>query len=180
VRKSHVLEAMGASEDGQLALRVSLGWTTTEADIEAFAKAWLSEYARAAQTARSEGQSLKERKSCLRLRKPSKTSVSWKLTSTSTASPPRSSRNTAPKGLSEDTIRFISAKKGEPEWLLDWRLDAYQALEADEASRTGPRSYPPIDYQDTYYYAAPKSAKYKSLDEVPQELLDTYESSASR
>lgn len=81
----------------------------------------------------------------------------------------------APKGLSEDTVRFISAKKGEPDWLLDWRLEAFkrwtQMAEPDWA-KVG---YPPIDYQDAYYYAAPKdAAKYKSLDEVPQELLDTY------
>ena len=81
----------------------------------------------------------------------------------------------APKGLSEDTVRFISAKKGEPDWLLDWRLEAFkrwtQMTEPDWA-KVG---YPPIDYQDAYYYAAPKdSSKYKSLDEVPQELLDTY------
>lgn len=81
----------------------------------------------------------------------------------------------APKGLSEDTVRFISAKKGEPDWLLEWRLEAFkrwtQMAEPDWA-KVG---YPPIDYQDAYYYAAPKdAAKYKSLDEVPQELLDTY------
>ena len=81
----------------------------------------------------------------------------------------------APKGLSEDTVRFISAKKGEPDWLLDWRLEAFkrwtQMAEPDWA-KVG---YPPIDYQDAYYYAEPKdAAKYKSLDEVPQELLDTY------
>ena len=81
----------------------------------------------------------------------------------------------APKGLSEDTVRFISAKKGEPDWLLDWRLEAFkrwtQMTEPDWA-KVG---YPSIDYQNAYYYAAPKdAAKYKSLDEVPQELLDTY------
>lgn len=81
----------------------------------------------------------------------------------------------APKGLSEDTVRFISAKKGEPDWLLEWRLEAFkrwtQMAEPDWA-KVG---YPPIDYQDAYYYAEPKDAKkYKSLDDVPQELLDTY------
>jgi len=80
-----------------------------------------------------------------------------------------------PKGLNEDTVRFISQKKNEPQWLLDWRLEAFkrwtQMAEPDWA-KVG---YPPIDYQDAYYYAAPKdAAKYKSLDEVPQELLDTY------
>ncbi|WP_439637228.1 Fe-S cluster assembly protein SufB [Oceanicaulis sp.] len=81
----------------------------------------------------------------------------------------------APKGLSEDTVRFISAKKGEPDWLLDWRLEAYRRWTQMKEPDWAKVGYPPIDYQDAYYYAAPKdSAKYKSLDEVPQELLDTY------
>ena len=83
----------------------------------------------------------------------------------------------APKGLNEDTVRFISAKKNEPEWLLEWRLKAYRhwltMVEPDWA-KVG---YPPIDYQDAYYYAAPKSKDDapKSLDEVDPELLRTYE-----
>lgn len=81
----------------------------------------------------------------------------------------------APKGLSEDTVRFISAKKGEPDWLLDWRLEAYRRWTQMKEPDWAKVGYPPIDYQDAYYYAAPKNAaKYKSLDEVPQELLDTY------
>ncbi len=80
-----------------------------------------------------------------------------------------------PKGLSEDTIRFISEKKGEPDWLLQWRLDAYERFKQIEEPDWAKIHHPPIDYQDAYYYAAPKdAAKYKSLDEVPQELLDTY------
>ncbi len=83
---------------------------------------------------------------------------------------------TAPKGLSEDIVRFISAKKEEPEWLLEWRLKAYrQWLEMREPNwaKVG---YPPIDYQDLYYYAAPKTKERpKSLDEVDPELLRTYE-----
>jgi Fe-S cluster assembly protein SufB len=82
---------------------------------------------------------------------------------------------TAPKGLNADIIRFISAKKNEPQWLLDWRLAAYakwQTLAAPDWARVG---YPPIDYQDLYYYAAPKSAAApKTLDEVDPELLRTY------
>ncbi|MBL4786807.1 MAG: Fe-S cluster assembly protein SufB [Cohaesibacteraceae bacterium] len=81
----------------------------------------------------------------------------------------------APKGLSEDIVRFISAKKNEPEWLLEWRLDAYRrwlTMEAPDWSRV---KYPPIDFQDLYYYAAPKSQDGpKSLDEVEPELLETY------
>jgi len=82
----------------------------------------------------------------------------------------------APKGLSEDTVRFISGKKNEPAWMLDWRLSAYERwLEMREPdwAKVG---YPPIDYQDAIYYAAPKTgSKYKSLDEVPKEILETYE-----
>ena len=80
-----------------------------------------------------------------------------------------------PKGLSEDTIRFISEKKGEPDWLLRWRLEAYERFKQMKEPDWAKVSHPPINYQDAYYYAAPKDAsKYKSLDEVPQELLDTY------
>jgi Fe-S cluster assembly protein SufB len=80
-----------------------------------------------------------------------------------------------PKGLSEDTIRFISEKKGEPDWLLQWRLEAYERFKQMKEPDWAKVSHPPIDYQEAYYYAAPKdAAKYKSLDEVPQELLDTY------
>ena len=82
----------------------------------------------------------------------------------------------APKGLSEDTIRMISARKVEPEWLLAWRLKAYRAwlqMAEPDWARVG---YPPIDYQDIHYYAAPKKKDGpRSLDEVDPELLRTYE-----
>ncbi|KZD02830.1 Fe-S cluster assembly protein SufB [Oceanibaculum pacificum] len=83
----------------------------------------------------------------------------------------------APKGLSEETIRFISAKKGEPDWMLEWRLKAYRHWLTMEEPDWAKLGYPPIDYQDAYYYAAPKSKddKPKSLDEVDPELLATYE-----
>jgi Fe-S cluster assembly protein SufB len=84
----------------------------------------------------------------------------------------------APKGLSEDTIRFISAKKNEPGWLLDWRLKAFRAwMAAPESEPKWARvRYPKIDYQDMYYYAAPKRPEGpKSLEEVDPELLKTYE-----
>lgn len=82
----------------------------------------------------------------------------------------------APKGLSEDTIRLISAKKGEPEWLLAWRLKAYAAWTAMEEPRWALLDYPAIDYQDAHYYAAPKKKDGpRSLDEVDPELLRTYE-----
>jgi Fe-S cluster assembly protein SufB len=81
----------------------------------------------------------------------------------------------APKGLNEDIVRFISAKKSEPEWMLDWRMGAYRRwCEMTEPSWARVR-YPRIDYQDAYYYAAPKNAeKVKSLEEVDPKLLETY------
>ena len=83
---------------------------------------------------------------------------------------------TAPKGLNEDIIRFISAKKNEPEWLLEFRLKAYRHWLTMKDPLWAKVSYPPIDYQDIYYYAAPKTSKGpKSLDEVDPELLKTYD-----
>jgi Fe-S cluster assembly protein SufB len=82
----------------------------------------------------------------------------------------------APKGLSEDVIRFISAKKSEPEWMLAWRLDAYRRWLTMREPIWARVEYPKIDYQDIYYYAAPKEFKApKSLDEVDPEILRTYE-----
>ena len=82
----------------------------------------------------------------------------------------------APKGLSEDVVRFISAKKEEPQWMLDWRLKAYRAWLKMEEPDWAKVDYPKIDYNDIYYYAAPKSQdKPKSLDEVDPELLRVYE-----
>ena len=85
----------------------------------------------------------------------------------------------APKGLTEATVRLISEKKEEPEWLLDWRLRAYRRfvsmLEEGSEPTWAQVDYPKIDYQDMYYYAAPKPKKQlSSLDEVDPELLDTY------
>jgi Fe-S cluster assembly protein SufB len=83
---------------------------------------------------------------------------------------------TAPKGLNEGIIRFISAKKQEPEWLLEWRLKAYRHWLDMEEPHWAKLGYPRIDYQDAYYYSAPKQKdKLKSLDEVDPELLRTYE-----
>lgn len=83
----------------------------------------------------------------------------------------------APKGLNEDIIRFISAKKEEPEWLLAWRLRAYERWLEMEEPTWAQVEYPDIDFQDAHYYAAPKSKEDgpKSLDEVDPELLRTYE-----
>ena len=82
----------------------------------------------------------------------------------------------APKGLSEEVIRFISAKKQEPEWMLEWRLEAYKRWLTMEEPTWARVSYPKIDFNDLYYYAAPKSTPGpKSLDEVDPELLKVYE-----
>ena len=82
----------------------------------------------------------------------------------------------APKGLSEDIVRLISEKNGEPEWLLDWRLAAYRRWVKMEEPTWAMVHYPVIDYQDQYYYAKPKSMGItpKSLDEVDPKLLATY------
>jgi len=82
----------------------------------------------------------------------------------------------APKGLSDDTVRFISAKKSEPEWMLAWRLDAYRRWQTMREPQWARVDYGPIDYQDMYYYSAPtKKAGPKSLDEIDPEILRTYE-----
>jgi Fe-S cluster assembly protein SufB len=82
----------------------------------------------------------------------------------------------APKGLNEDTIRLISARKEEPEWLLEWRLKAYAAWLKMPEPEWARVDHPPIDYQDLHYYAAPKKKPgLKSLDEVDPELLKMYE-----
>jgi Fe-S cluster assembly protein SufB len=83
----------------------------------------------------------------------------------------------APKGLSEEVIRFISAKKEEPEWMLEWRLAAYRRWLTMEEPDWARVEYPKIDFNDIYYYAAPKNFADgpKSLDEVDPELLKTYE-----
>ena len=82
----------------------------------------------------------------------------------------------APPGLTEDTIRFISAKKDEPEWMLEWRLEAFRRWQTMEEPNWAKVHYPKIDFQAISYYAAPKSFKGpRSLDEVDPELLRTYE-----
>ena len=81
----------------------------------------------------------------------------------------------APKGLNEDTVRFISAKKGEPEWLLQWRLEAFRRWRTMEEPTWARVEYPKIDFQNIHYYSAPKStAGPKSLADVDPELLKTY------
>ena len=82
-----------------------------------------------------------------------------------------------PPGLNEDVVRLISAKKNEPEWLLEWRLKAYRHWLTMKEPTWQNVHYPPIDYQAIVYYSAPKPQKDgpKSLDEVDPKLLETYE-----
>ncbi|MES2860487.1 MAG: Fe-S cluster assembly protein SufB, partial [Pseudomonadota bacterium] len=82
----------------------------------------------------------------------------------------------APRGLNADIVRFISEKKGEPAWMLEWRLAAYERWQAMEEPTWSSVKYTPVDYQELFYYAAPKKKKDgpKSLDEVDPELLAVY------
>jgi Fe-S cluster assembly protein SufB len=80
----------------------------------------------------------------------------------------------APKGLSEDTVRFISAKKNEPDWMLAWRLEAYRRWLTMREPTWARVNYPKIDYQNAYYYSAPKKNALASLDEVDPQILETY------
>ena len=82
----------------------------------------------------------------------------------------------APKGLNEEVIKFISNIKKEPKWMLDWRLKAFSRLKNLKEPNWQKPKYPKINYQDLYYYSAPKSAseKPKSLDEVDPKLIETY------
>jgi Fe-S cluster assembly protein SufB len=82
---------------------------------------------------------------------------------------------TAPRGLNEDTVRFISAKKNEPSWMLEWRLKAYRHWLTMSDPEWAKVKHPKIDFQNAYYYAAPKKKPtVKSLDEVDPELIETY------
>src|SRR6201987_5223333 len=82
----------------------------------------------------------------------------------------------APKGLSEETVRFISAKKNEPDWMLAWRLEAFKRWQSMREPKWAKVEYGPIDYQNIYYYAAPKKKDGpKSLEAIDPEILRTYE-----
>jgi len=82
-----------------------------------------------------------------------------------------------PKGLSEETIKFNSNQKKEPNWMLEWRLNAYNRLQKMKEPDWQKPKYPKIDYQDLYYYSAPKNFKDgpKSLDEIDPEIKKTYD-----
>jgi len=82
----------------------------------------------------------------------------------------------APPGLNEEIIRFISQKKNEPEWLLEWRLKAFRAWQKMKEPTWANIQYPPIDFQSLHYYAAPKKQQRpKSLDEIDPEIRRTFE-----
>ncbi|MBU3663896.1 MAG: Fe-S cluster assembly protein SufB, partial [Bacteroidetes bacterium] len=84
--------------------------------------------------------------------------------------------DTAPKGLNEDIVRFISAKKNEPEWMLEYRLKAFRHWQKMEEPNWQNFEYPKINYQDIIFYAAPKQKiQLDSLDQVDPELLKTFE-----
>lgn len=84
--------------------------------------------------------------------------------------------DTAPKGLNEEIVRFISARKDEPEWLLTWRLKAYRHWLTMPEPTWAKVSFPPLDYQDAYYYSAPKNLpKLESLDDIDPEIKRTYD-----
>ena len=82
----------------------------------------------------------------------------------------------APRGLNKDIIRFISKIKKEPEWMLNWRLKAYARLQSVKEPNWQKPKYPKINYQNLYYYSAPKSVKNKpkNIDEVDPKLIETY------
>ncbi|MBU1756003.1 MAG: Fe-S cluster assembly protein SufB, partial [Alphaproteobacteria bacterium] len=82
----------------------------------------------------------------------------------------------APKGLNEDTVRFISAKKNEPQWMLDWRLKAFRLWQEMEEPDWAKLGYPKIDYQDAFYYAEPRAKpKLGSLDELDPDIKAVYD-----
>jgi Fe-S cluster assembly protein SufB len=84
--------------------------------------------------------------------------------------------DSAPKGLNEDIVRFISAKKNEPEWLLEWRLEAFRKWTKMKEPKWPNVTYPPINYQDIIYYSAPKQkVTPKNLEDVDPELIKTFE-----
>ena len=81
----------------------------------------------------------------------------------------------APKGLDESTVRYISSRKNEPEWMLEWRLDAFRRWKTMQEPTWARVHYPKIDFQDIYYYAAPKNNPApQSLDEIDPAILETY------
>ena len=82
----------------------------------------------------------------------------------------------APKGVNEDVVRYISARKDEPVWMTEWRLDAFRRWKTMQEPTWARVNYPTIDYQDIHYYAAPKkNPAPKSLDEIDPKILETYE-----
>ncbi len=181
VKRSHVLEAMGASQDEmEGAVRLSLGWQEDNLGAERLLAAW---------------KTIVSRVGCITFKKV--TRRNWNMPAVQETIDTVAlldvdkykygfstdiENDMAPKGLSEEVIRFISAKKEEPEWMLQWRLDAYERWKTMEEPNWARVDYPKIDFNDIYYYAAPKNFEDgpKSLDEVDPDCLKHTKSLAFR
>ena len=177
VGTSETLAAMRVSADlARAAIRVSLGPTTTERDIDAFLGLGRDHPFDAAGGRRLRPET--EEQSEIRMPAVQETIEQvrkidvdqYKYGFETTIDTVK-----APKGLNEDIVRFISAKKGEPEWMLSWRLDAVRALAGDDRADVGERPYPKIDFQNLYYYPRRSTDAPTSLAEIDPEILRTYE-----
>ena len=170
VGRRHVLAAMGVADElAACALRVSFGWNSTMEDVDAALPSLVKLVARVKARAADGARRMTQQPP-----KPSEQVAEigekYKYGFVTDIEMER-----APKGLSEDTVRFISAKKGEPEWMLEWRLGAFRRWLQMTEPNWARVHYPKIDYQNAYYYAAPKNTPLKqSLDEVDPKLLETY------
>ncbi len=175
VSASHVIKAMGFSDAAaRSAIRVSFGWATTAADLDQFTDVWSRLLARS-RTVRREPVAAELEAMAVTTTLEKVKSLEAEKYKYGFVTDIESDK--APKGLSEETVRYISAKKGEPAWLLDWRLEAYRRWRAMTEPTWARVHYPRIDFDDAYYYSAPKGQKDRpqSLDEVSPELLRTYE-----
>ena len=171
VAQSHVLAAMGVDEAlARCALRVSFGWNSQSGD--------------GAAVTRRIGKTRSPR-ACARGRVKDRVMAAVETTKEQVAALGEKYKygfvtdiemERAPRGLTEDTVAFISAKKGEPEWMLEWRLAAYRRWREMTEPNWARVHYPKIDYENAYYYAAPKIGRRpaQSLEEVDPKLLETY------
>ena len=178
------LQPWGSTQDWKSGVRVS-SWGTNETEVEMdqMRSEMASNSSRQQQTKRSlnplvvTARSLKPRGgvSCPQSKRPSIGSARSMSTGTSRL-PKRNRERAGSQGADRRTVRFISAKKNEPEWMLEWRLAAFKRWQTLKEPTWARVPYPKIDFQDIYYYAAPKAGgSYKSIDEVTPEILETYE-----
>jgi hypothetical protein len=160
----------GARRDGALGLRVSFGWSSRGEDIDA-AIASLRRLIARPRGAGGVGVSRWQQYWKQPNASPILAGEKYKYGFVTDIEMER-----AEKGLNEDIVRFISAKKNEPEWMLEWRLEAFRRWKEMTEPKWARVHYPPIDYQNAYYYAAPKSQaeRPKNLDEVDPKLIETY------